>query len=397
MSARPLEGVRVLDLTHYEAGPTGTLLLAFLGADVIKVEDPVRGSAKRRLFSGNQAREDLYFVVLNLNKRSVTLDLRREGARDLLLGLVERCDVFVENFSEEALRRHGLTHEELVRRNPRLVYASIRGYGPDGPRAAYPSLDMTAQAMGGLMSLTGLDGAPPLRCGATVADSGGGTNLALGIAAALFQRERTGRGARVEVTLEESAIGLGRTLLGTHMAYGETAGRTGNELRDVVPWNVYGTADSGWVAICAIPQALFERLMAAIGEAGAVGAHELHSLRARKEKRGLVDGLIAAWVGARDKVEVMRVLCEAGVPCGIVRDSSEIAQDAYLRERGMVLDVDHPEWGRVRVPGCPVRVSGTARLSEPCSALGADNDVVYRELLGLSEVEVNTLRERRVI
>jgi crotonobetainyl-CoA:carnitine CoA-transferase CaiB-like acyl-CoA transferase len=226
-----LSGVRVLDLTRYEAGPTCTLFLAFLGAEVIKVEPRKKGKSNRQLFFEEEnGKEDLYFVLLNLNKKSITLDFTSQEGKPLFLDLVKCSDVLVENFGTEIMEAWGLDDSLLRAHNPRLIYASLSGYGSYGPYAAYPSMDMAAQAMGGIMSITGNRGDPPLRCGATIADSSGGANLAMGISAALYRREKTGMGMKLEVSLQDSALNLGRALLGTHIAFGSKAHKVGNEL-----------------------------------------------------------------------------------------------------------------------------------------------------------------------
>jgi len=394
---RPLEGIRVLDLTHYEAGPTCTLLLAFLGAEVIKIESPTRGKLNRHLFYGLEGQEDLYFVLLNLNKKSITLDLNTERGRELFDELIKKSDVLVENFATEKMAKWGFSEEALTRCNPALVYASITGYGSYGPYASYPSLDMTAQAMGGLMSITGNQGDPPLRCGATVADSSGGTNLALGIVAALYRREKSGKGMRVEVSLQDSVVSLGRSLLGTHIAFGSKTPKAGNQLKDVVPWNIYGTSEGGYVAICVINQGTFEKLMHLIGKAKIVEEFELYSLQCRKDARDLIEKAIGEWVSNRTKKEVMKVLCDNDIPCGMILDSLEIADDPHLGQREMIVKVVHPQWGEIKVPGCPVKFVDSHLEIKSSPKSGEHNQEVFSGLLGLSKKQIRLLKSRNVI
>jgi len=392
-----LEGVRVLDLTHYEAGPTCTLLLAFLGAEVIKIESPVEGKSSRHLFYKEDGNEDLYFVLLNLNKKAVTLDIKSEEGRSLFIEMVKKSDVVIENFGIEKMRKWDLGFEELTRHNPRLIYGSVSGYGSYGPYSSYPSLDMTAQAMGGLMSMTGNEDDPPLRCGFTISDTIAGTNLALGIAAALYQREKTGKGAIVEVSLQDSTVTLGRSLLGTHIAYGSKAPRMGNQLKDVVPWNIYKTGEGGYVAVCVIQQRTFENLMRIIGRNDLIERHKLYSLQRRKEQRELIEKVLGEWAMNRTKNEVMKVLCENDIPCGAVLDSLEIADDPHLGQREMIVRVVHPQWGEIKVPGCPVKFVDSHLEIKSSPKLGEHNQEVFSRLLGLSKEQIRQLKNRDII
>lgn len=392
-----LEGVRVLDLTSYEAGPTCTLLLAFLGAEVIKIESPAWGNFNRHLFFGMQGQEDLYFVLLNLNKKSITLNLETEKGRALFNELITRSDVLVENFGKDKMARLGFSEEALNRCNPALVYASVTGYGSYGPYAAYPGMDMTAQAMGGLMSVTGNNGDPPLRCGATVADSGGGTNLALGIVSALYRREKTGKGVRVEVSLQDSAVCLGRSLLGTHIAFGSKTPKLGNRLKDVVPWNIYSTAEGGYVAICVINQSTFEKLMQLIGKADVVEKFKLYSLKKRKNGREAIEKAIGDWVSSKTRAEAMTVLCENGIPCGAVQDSLEIADDPHLNHRELIANIVHPQWGKIKVLGCPVKFADNRMKIKASPKFGEHNQEIFSGLLGLSKEQIQQLKSSNII
>ncbi|MGD8715845.1 MAG: CoA transferase [Desulfobacterales bacterium] len=392
-----LDDIRVLDLTHYEAGPTCTLLLGFFGAEVIKIESPTLGKPNRHLFYGMEGNEDLYFVLLNLNKKSITLDIKSKKGRMLFNELIKKSDVLVENFGIQKMTKWGFSEEALNRCNPQLVYASITGYGSYGPYASYPSLDMTAQAMSGIMSITGNPDDPPLRCGATVADSSGGTNLALGIVAALYRREKTGKGMRVEVSLQDSAVSLGRSLLGTHIAFGSQTPKFGNQLKDVVPWDIYRSKDGGFVAICVIDQSGFEKLMHAIGKTEILEKFELDSLQQRKKARDLVEKTVGDWVADRTKQDVMKILCEQGIPCGAILDTLEIADDPHLNQREMLVEITHPQWGRVKVLGCPVKFSDFHNEIKSSPEFGKHNQEIYSGLLNLSETKIQELKQTGVI
>lgn len=385
-----LEGLRILDLTRYEAGPTCTLLLAFMGAEVIKLECPRRGAAMRRVFHERGNKEDLYFVLLNLNKKSVCLDLETDSGQRIFRQLIAHADVLVENAGSEKLRCWGLAPDQLDGLNPRLILASVSGYGSYGPYAGYPALDMTAQAMGGMMSITGERDDAPLRCGATVADSAGGANLALGIMAALFRREKTGRGSRIEVSLQDSVLNLGRSLLGSHIAYGSKAPRMGNSLKDVVPWNVYPARD-GHVAICVISQRLFRRLAVVLDQEAVFDGLGIRSIEDRAKHRKTIDKAIASWTAPLPRSEILERLAAEGIPCGPVLDSMEIARDPHLLERETVVEVDHPQWGRIKVLGSPVKFMGEKVPVTCCPRLGEHTLEVLRSWLNTSEDEINDL------
>lgn len=393
-----LSGVRVLDLTRYEAGPTCTLFLAFLGAEVIKVEPRNKAKSHRQLFFEKEnGKEDLYFVLLNLNKKSITLDFTSQEGKPLFLDLVKCSDVLVENFGSDTMKAWGLDDSLLRAHNPRLIYASLSGYGSYGPYAAYPSMDMTAQAMGGIMSITGSKGDPPLRCGATIADSSGGTNLALGISAALYRREKTGKGMKLEVSLQDSVLNLGRALLGTHIAYGSKAHKMGNELNDVAPWNIYRAREGQYVAICIIHQRVFEKLMAVVGCADVVEAYDLHSLEKRKANRDLIDRLVGEWAACKSKWEVMDILCKNDVPCGAVLNSLELGCDPHLSEREMIVEIEHHQWGTLKVLGCPVKIFDAPVTIRTSPKLGEHNHDVFTGLLGLTDADLQGFMRKGIV
>jgi len=393
---KPLEGIRVLDLSRYEAGPTCALLLACLGAEVIKVEDLRSAEVQRRLFHNLGERDDLYFVLMNLSKKSVALDLDREEGRSLLRRLLDKVDVLVESLGTRRWAELGMDPAGLRGSHPHLIVASVSAYGSRGPYAFYPAMDMTAQAMGGLMSLTGAEDGVPLRCGGAVADGAGGTYLALGVVSALFRRQRCGLGSHVEVSLQEAAMGMGRSLLGTHMAYGSRAPRTGNRLKDVAPWDVYPAQD-GYVALCVIPHAAFCRLMRVVGCEDLIRSLGIRTVEDRVAHREKLDEVIGSWIAPREKREAMRLLAEAGVPCGAVLDSMEIAGDAHVRAGGMLAEVEHPEWGRLTVLGSPVRFVGEDRTLSCCPALGAHTREVLETVLEVSEEELRELKGSGIV
>ena len=389
----PLVGVRVLDFTRYEAGPTCTLLLAFLGAEVIKIEHPTKGAVHRRPFHPQGSKDDLYFVLLNLNKRSLCLDITSPCGRKLFEKLVKCSDVIVDNLDEKARKRLGLHYEELKKVNPNLIMASLSGYGSYGPLAGYPSMDMTAQAMGGIMSLTGERDSPPLRCGVSVADSCAGTLLALGVVAALYRREVTGKGGEVEVSLQDAAVHLGRSLMGAYIAYGTQAVKCGNRLEDVVPWDVYPARD-GYVAICVISDSSFERLLEIIERKDLRLSNDI---RERVRHREIIDQAIAEWTCNRTKYEILHTLGRQGVPCGAVLNSDEISGETHLWQRRMLVEIEHPHWGKRVVIGSPVKFIGQGESIQASPLLGQDTRRLLSKLLELQPSELERLEQEGTI
>lgn len=392
-----LQDIRVLDLTRYEAGPTCTLLLAFLGAEVIKVENPILRETDRYLFSKKGENEDLYFVLLNLNKKSITLDIETKEGRLLLVDLVKHSDVLVENFGQNKMEKWEISYEKLINHNPRLIYASVSGYGSYGSLAFYPSFDMIAQAMGGIMSITGEKDDPPLRCGATVADSSGGNNLALGIVAALYKRERTGKGMKLEVSLQDSVVNLGRSLLGTHIAFGAKAPKMGNQLRDVVPWNIYPTKKGGYIAICIIQQHLFEKFMKVIGNSELVEQYDLTSLKKRKQKREIIEQIISEWSTKRTKEEAIEILCSQNIPCGAVLDSLELADNSHLQQRKMITEIEHYQWDKIKVLGSPIKFFDSSIPIKSSPQYGEHNKEIFLDLLSLEHKKYSSLKQQGII
>jgi len=378
-----LEGIRVIDVTQIMAGPLCTMLLADLGADVIKIEPPGAGDLSRSLGGARlhlRGRDNAPFLALNRNKRSVTLDLKTAAGRDALLALVRTADVLVENFRPGVMRGLGLDYDTVGAINPRIVYASISGFGAAGPWADRPGYDLIAQGMAGIMSVTGEAGGAPVKCGVPIADLGAGLYAAIGIQAALLARERTGRGQRVETSLFEAALGLSVWEATEYFATDEAPQPQGSAHRLTAPYQAFRTAD-GWINIAALTASQWEHLCAAVEREDLAGDARFASNAARLANLpALVDALESALSHSDTQQWVARLL-EAGVPAGPILDYAQVFALEHTRARAMVETVEHPAEGVVRTIGFPVKLSDTpARVRTPPPLLGQHTAEVLQEL-----------------
>jgi len=407
--SKALEGVRVLDMTHVQSGPSCTQILGYLGADVVKLESP-SGDITRRQLRDVPDVDSLYFTMLNGNKRSITLNMKSDRGKEIFTELVRRSDVMVENFGPGAVDRMGFTWERLQEINPRLIYASIKGFGP-GSYASYKAYEVIAQAMGGSMSTTGFEDGPPTATGAQIGDSGTGIHTVAGILAALFQREHTGRGQRVNVAMQDAVLNLCRVKLRDQqrLAHGPLNEYPNQEFGDEVPrsGNASGGGQPGWAVKCA-PGGANDYVYVIIQPPGwkpiteLIGRPELAedpdwaTPEARLSKLDKVFALIEEWSSRHGKWEVLAALNEHDIPCGPILSTRELIQDATLRENGVVVSVDHPERGEYSTVGSPIRLSDSPVEVVRSPLLGEHNEEVYAEL-GLSADDLTALREEGVM
>ena len=397
MAGRPLEGLRILDLTRVVAGPFATALFADLGAEVIKLEAPRTGDDYRH-GPAPEGETSLSFQNTNRGKRSLTLDFRAPEGREILLRLVERADALVENFRAGYLARCGLGADVLQRRNPRLVVASLSGFGQTGPRAGEASYDIVAQAAGGLMALTGLEGGAPLRAGGALADFVGGLFLALGVAAALLERERGGVARVLDLSNQDCIFAITDSAASIFSALGARMERVGNQHPFTAPYECLETRD-GFVVVGTASNKLFRRLMAAIGRPELGGDPRFKHYRARAANRREINALLSEWARPQRSDEVLAALGPGGadVPCARVASPEELIADPQLLARGMIERHPHPTLGEVVFHGNALRLSGApprARALAP--ALGEANDELYGAL-GIGAEERAALREKGVI
>ena len=392
---KALEGVRVLDLTQFEAGTTCTLLLAFLGADVIKVENPVTGDLGRLSFSEKRAEgiDSFYFILLNLNKKSITLDLKSKKGKEIFKEIVKKADIVVNNFTVGTMENLGLDYKVLKEVNPKIIYASITGFGTYGPYKDYPCFDIVAQATGGLMGVTGYPENPPTKVGTGL----GAINLAVGILGALYQREKTGEGQEVEVAMQDGIFNTLRPVYNFYYVGGsKPIERTGNKTKMIAPWNSYKTTD-GYVVIGLLTNPLWENLLKAIGREDALPDPRFADPLIRGANCDAVDSMLEDWTSNRSKMEAMSYLAERGVPCGAVLDMTELLNNPHLRERGMVTEIEHPTRGKIAVVGSPIKLSKSEIKIQPAPLLGQHTREILGSMLNLSEDDLAKLKEEKVI
>ncbi|MBI3248713.1 MAG: CoA transferase [Deltaproteobacteria bacterium] len=395
-----LDHVRILDLSHYEAGPSCTELLAFLGADVIKVEPPHVGEAGRTIFADKPGLDSYFFVLLNANKRSVTLNLKTEQGRAVFRTLVKEVDVVLENFSLGTMEALGLGYEALRAINPRLIYATIKGFGTYGPWSTYKSFNTVGMAAGGALSITGLPDGPPLKPGPTIGDTGTGIHCAAGILAALLQRQKTGQGQHVEVSMQDAVVNYCRVPLRHHLETNHVVERTGNRLQHAAPTDLYPCHPGGrndYVYLMATTPEMWDGILRVIGRDDLIGDPRYTARGERNKRFDEVYSLIRVWTEQYDKHTVMQKFGEAGIPCGAVLDSRDILADPHLHARGMIVEMKHPTRGAITMPGCAVQLDDSSVEVAPAPLLGQHNEEVYGELLGLSPEALKALEKDGVI
>lgn len=396
MDSAPFAGVTVVDLGQIYNAPYATLLLALNGAEVIKVE-PLTGENLRG--RGRVAGAGAPFAMLNSNKKDVTLNLKDPEGVALLEQMVAKADVFVENFRPGVTDKLGIGPASLRAINPRLVYASGSGYGSTGPYRDFPAMDITIQAMSGIMSVTGFPDREPVKAGPAISDFMGGIHLYGAIVSALYRRERTGEGTTVEAAMLDSVYPSLMSSLGLYFgSTGDIPTRTGNRHSGMAeaPYNVYPTTD-GHIALICVSDAHWRGLTQVMGRAE-LGDDPLYASRVLRVQRiDEVDRIVGEWTGTLSKAEVVDLLNKAGVPSAPVRELGEVVNDPHLRQRGMLSEMDHPELGPLVVPHSPIRVGDHYAELVPSATLGQHNDEIYGGWLGLDAEQLAGLRERGVI
>src|SRR5580700_6241074 len=394
-----LSGLRVIDMTHNQAGPACAQILGFLGAEVIKLEEPKGGDVARTNMRDKADSDSLFFLVLNANKQSLTLNLKTDEGKALFKKVIEQSDVLLENFGPGALDRLGLGYEVLSTLNPRLVYATIKGFGTYGPYSDFKSFEPIAQAMGGAMSVTGFPENPPTFTFPAIGDSGTGMHMAIGILAALQQRHQTGRGQHVEVSMQDAVVNLIRVSLRDHQRMGRPMPRSGNQLGRTIPGTTYPCAPGGsndYVIVLAQPQ-MWPALVKVLGRPDLADDPRFKAAEARWENRAELNAIVEEWTGQRSKHEVMRLLGDAGVPCGACQDTGEVLADPHLKARDMIVDIDYPTRGTYQTVGCPVKLSDSpAQITRP-PLLGEHTATLLSELCGVGRDEVTRLRDDGVV
>jgi formyl-CoA transferase len=414
--AKALTGVRILDFTHVQSGPTCTQLLAWFGADVIKVERAGAGDITREQLRDIPDVDSLYFTMLNHNKRSITLDTKNASGKAVLERLVKHCDVLVENFAPGALDRMGLTWERIQQLNPRMIYASVKGFGP-GPYEECKVYENVAQCAGGAASTTGFDDGPPLVTGAQIGDSGTGLHLALGIVAALYQRNTSGRGQRVLAAMQDGVLNLCRVKLRDQQRLARTGvmkeypqypdGKFGSAVPRA--GNASGGGQPGWIIKCKgwesdpnaylyfITQApVWAQICKVIGKEEWITHPDYATPAARLPRLKHVFDTVEAWTRTKTKFEAMEELNKHDIPCGPILSMEELAQEPSLRATGTIVEVDHPKRGKYLSVGNPIKLSDSPTEVTRSPLLGEHTEQVLAEL-GLSTADIGKLRAEKVI
>jgi formyl-CoA transferase len=406
---KALEGVRVLDMTHVQSGPSCTQILAWLGADVVKLEAPT-GDITRQQLRDLPDVDSLYFTMLNCNKRSVTLNTKSDRGKEIFTELIKRSDILVENFAPGAIDRMGFPWERMQEINPGLIYASIKGFGP-GRYANFKAYETVAQAMGGAMSTTGYEDGPPTSTGAQIGDSGTGIHLVAAILAALYQRVGTGRGQRVQVAMQEAVLNLARVKLRDQqrLAHGPLNEYPNSEFGDEVPrsGNASGGGQPGWAVKCAPggPNDYIYVIVQPVGWAPIaelIGRPELaddpdwNTPSARLSKLDKMFALIEEWTEQHTKWEVMDKLNALNVPCGPILSTKDLIEDETLAENEAVVEVPHAQRGSFKTVGCPLKLSDSPVEVETSPLLGEHTAEIYGEL-GIDGTELDELRAAGVI
>ena len=394
-----LTGIRVIDMTHNQAGPACAQILGFLGADVIKLEEPKGGDVARTNMRDKADSDSLFFLILNANKKSLTLNLKTDEGKALFKKVICESDVLLENFGPGALDRLGLGYNVLSELNPRLIYSTIKGFGTYGPYSGFKSFEPIAQAMGGAMCVTGTADGPPTFNFPAIGDSGTGMHMAIGILAALQQRHTTGKGQHVEVSMQDAVVNLIRVSLRDHQRLGHPPTRSGNQLGRTVPGTTFPCAPGGpndYVYIFCQPQ-MWKPFVGVLGQPSLLDDPRFATAEARWENKAALEAIVTAWTSQRSKHEAMKLMGDVGVPCGACLDTGEVLADPHLRERDMVLDIDYPTRGVYQTVGSPIKLSASPVTVTRPPLLGEHTEDLLGELCGVSAEDVKALKAKGVV
>ena len=408
MSSKPtgkpaLAGIKVVDLTQFEAGTSITETLAWLGADVIKIENPKGGEQGRSASSERKDADSYYFMLLNANKRSVTLNLKDERGKKILRDMIAKADIFAENFAPGVIEKLGFSYEEVSKINPRIIYATVKGFGKGSPYEKNLAFDMIAQAAGGVMSITGEADGRPIKPGVTLGDTGTGLHAVIGVLAALFQRTVTGRGQKIEVAMQDAMVNYCRIAYSRQLLTNKACERNGNSVvLGNAPCEVFKCSPGGhndyvFIYTSRATNAHWERLCEVIGREDMKAEPRFATPPQRGNHALEINAEIEKWTKNYTKFEAMEKLGSSGVPCGAVMDTMELSEDPSMREREIFAEIDHPVRGKLTIPGWPVKMSDSYVKVTASPVLGADTYEVYRDMLGLSKADVEALKKDGVV
>jgi len=395
--AKALEGVRVLDFTQYLSGPHGTSVLCELGAEIIKIEMPGKGEPERQAMPKTPKRESYQFLSYNRGKQSITLNLKSPKGIEIAQKLAAKVDILVENFAPGGMERLGLGYEEIRKINPRIIYASISGFGQTGPRRNDVSYDVVAQAMGGLMSVTGYADGEPLKAGISLGDYMGGYNGVIAILAALYYRTVTGEGQAIDISMQDGIWAMVFPDRADYFDTGIIPKRIGNKLSSSAPFGAYHASD-GYVVICTITDPQWQKVLQAMGREDLSGEQRYATRENRTKNMEEVDGLVQGWSKGKTVEEVMGILRKFGVPCSPLPTFDQVASDPHLLSREMIVEVEQPVSGKVKLSGSVYKMSKTpGDRKKRIPEVGEHNEAIYGGLLGIDAQEMRKLKEENVI
>jgi len=399
-----LAGVRIVDFTQFEAGPSCTEALAWMGAEVVKIENPNLGDPGRRRQPGKPDTDPYYFHVFNANKKSIALNLKSPHGLALVKDLLRKADVTVENFAPGTIERLGLGYDVVRELNPGIIYASVKGFGEGSPYEKNLAFDMIAQACGGTFSVTGDPDGPPTRPGISLGDTGTGMTMAITIASALYKRQITGQGRRLQVAMQDAIMHYMRINFATQGLTGKPAQRGGSKVVGVnnAPMGLYpckpgGPNDYVYLMTSRANPDHWDRLLKLIGREELIGDKRYATPMDRLEREGEVDAIIAEWTRKHTKHEAMDTIGRAGIPAGAVLDTMELQNDESFERRGIMQVMHHSQYRDFKMPGWPVRLNGKPSRIAPSPSLGEHTDQVLRSWLDMSEADVASLRAEGAI
>ena len=392
---RPLDGVKVIDFTRVYAGPYCTMMLADLGAEVIKIEKQGTGDDTHD-FQPVKDGESGYFTYLNRNKKSLSLDLKAKESIEIVKELATWADIVVENFSPGVVDRLGVGYDDLQAVNPRIIYGSISGFGQSGPYSKKPAYDLVCQAMGGYMTITGEAEGKPYKLGTSIADAAAGIHMAYALVAALYYREKTGVGQFVDVAMMDTVFSTLENFIVTKTLTGTAPSRNGNANLGSAPFNLYKTKD-GYVTIACANNKLFEKLATAIGKTDLLKDPRYKENSLRKKNESTLNKAIEEWTSPHTTKDVCNILEAAAIPVGPILTIDELVEDPHLKARNMLVDIPHPKFGMIKYPGNPIKYSKTSDLCfTSAPLLGEHNEEVLKTILHKSAEEIKALRDKGI-
>jgi formyl-CoA transferase/CoA:oxalate CoA-transferase len=391
----PLSGIKVLDVSRVLTGPFCTMIMGDLGAEIIKVETPGVGDDTRAWGPPFIQGESAYFLSINRNKKSITLNLKKEQGKEIFYKLARECDVLIENFLPGTTERLGIDYEKMKSVNPGLVYCSISGYGQDGPYREFPGYDLLLQGVGGLMSITGEDERPPVRIGTALIDAGAGMYAVIGILAALKVKEKTGQGQYIDISLLDSAVSWLTYMASNYFASGKDPRRLGSAHPNIVPYQAYKAKDQYFI-LAVGNEAIWQRFCTAVG-LDIADDPRFRTNELRVQNREELNSLLDAFLGQKEADAWIEILDKHRIPCGPINTISRVAAHPQVKHREMVVELDHPKAGPIKVLGNPIKMSGTPlEVKNPPPLLGQNTEEIL-QALGYTEADIQALKTAEVV